>query len=75
MLPREKGYITDLHRSTIIDSRLGWTCFRGKFINMAFGTDDEVATWGKMEVPDTEALRSKVAELEENGIRTNFVFK
>lgn len=61
-------------RSTIIDSRLGWTCCRGKFINVGFGTDDEVATWDKMPLPDTNALRRKVDELEASGYRTNFTF-
>ncbi|KAI0404023.1 hypothetical protein F4802DRAFT_569439 [Xylaria palmicola] len=59
---------------TIIDSRLGWTCQQGKFMNIGFGTEDEVGKWGKMELPDTQALRAKVAELEADGFRTNFTF-
>ncbi|KAH7016275.1 uncharacterized protein B0I36DRAFT_254484 [Microdochium trichocladiopsis] len=59
----------------IIDSRLGWTCRHGKFINIAFGTDEEVATWAKMSLPDMEDLRSKVSKLQEQGFRLNFKFE
>lgn len=48
---------------------------RGKFLNIGFGTDDEVATWDKMPLPDTKLLRLKVDELEARGHRTNFTFE
>ncbi|KAM3549293.1 hypothetical protein ARSEF4850_008934 [Beauveria asiatica] len=59
---------------TIIDSRLGWTCEAGGFMNIALASDEEVAEWGWMELPDTQPLRSKVAELESQGFRTHFIF-
>lgn len=60
--------------SAIIDSRLGWTCQDGGFMNIGLGKDEEVAKWGKMKLPDTEPLRAKVDELENCGFRTNFTF-
>lgn len=60
--------------STIIDSRLGWTCEGGGVMNIGLGSDEEVAKWGEMELPDSGALRSKVAELESQGFRTNFIY-
>ncbi|KAJ2992529.1 hypothetical protein NUW58_g2134 [Xylaria curta] len=60
---------------TIIDSRLGWTCDKGKFMNIGFGTEDEVRSWDKMPLPDTVTLKAKVAELEAHGFRTNFTFE
>ena len=58
--------------STIIDSRLGWTCEAGGFMNVGLGNDEEVAEWDKMQLPDTDTLRAKVAELESRGLKTNF---
>lgn len=59
---------------TIIDSRLGWTCEQGIFMNVGFGMEEEVASWDKMPLPDTETLRAKVAELEAGGFRTHFSY-
>lgn len=60
---------------TIIDSRLGWTCEAGGFMNIGLGDDREVAEWIKMQLPDTKPLRAKVDELESLGFRTNFTFE
>lgn len=43
-------------------------------MNIGYGSDEEVAEWGKMKLPDTDALRKKVAELEKQGCRTNFTY-
>lgn len=43
-------------------------------MNIGLGSDEEVAKWGEMELPDSGALRSKVAELESQGFRTNFIY-
>lgn len=43
-------------------------------MNIGLGEDDEVAEWGEMPLPDLESLRSKVAELESRGLRTNFTY-
>jgi hypothetical protein len=44
-------------------------------MNIGFGTDDEVASWARMELPNTNELKSKVYELEEaQGLKTHFVF-
>lgn len=43
-------------------------------MSIGLGKDEEVAEWGGMELPDTEALRAKVAELESRGFRTNFTY-
>ncbi|CAG9956759.1 unnamed protein product [Clonostachys rosea f. rosea IK726] len=60
---------------TIIDSRIGWTYEKGGgFMNIALGEDGEVQNWGNMELPDTQALRAKVAELESRGFSTRFVY-
>lgn len=44
-------------------------------MNIGFGNDDRVLGWGPMILPDTEALRAKVAKLEESGFRTHFTFE
>lgn len=43
-------------------------------MNIGFGSDEEVAKWGQMELPDSGAIRAKVAELESKGFRTNFTY-
>ncbi len=43
-------------------------------MNIGLGHDEEVAKWGEMELPDSDALRTKVAELESQGFRTNFTY-
>ncbi len=73
-LPATNEVLLTNHRSAIIDSRLGWTCEDGGFMNIGLGKEDEVAKWGEMELPDTEANRVKVAELESRGFRTNFIY-
>lgn len=61
--------------STIIDSRIGWTYESGEgFMNIGLGVEEEVQEWGPMELPDTQVLRAKVAELENSGFRTKFAF-
>jgi hypothetical protein len=61
--------------STIIDSRIGWTyeCGEG-FMNIGLGVEEEVQEWGPMRLPDTQALRVKIAELESRGFRTKFAY-
>ncbi|KAJ6782353.1 hypothetical protein PWT90_03428 [Aphanocladium album] len=54
--------------------RLGWTCESGGFMNIGYGIDEEVLEWYPMELPDTEPLRAKVAELERQGLKTHFKF-
>jgi len=76
---KRKGIVTRVEDMpnggyAIIDSRLGWTCQDGGFMNIGLGKDEEVAKWGKMKLPDTEPLRAKVDELENCGFRTNFTF-
>jgi hypothetical protein len=62
--------------STIIDSRIGWTYEAGEgFMNIALGVEEEVNEWGAMKLPDTQALRAKVADLESRGFRTRFAFE
>jgi hypothetical protein len=61
---------------TIIDSRIGWTYEAGEgFMNIALGVEEEVNEWGAMKLPDTQALRAKVADLESRGFRTRFAFE
>lgn len=61
--------------STIIDSRLGWTYEGGEgFMNLGIAEDEEVRIWRPMEVPDTQAIRAKVAELEGLGFRTKISY-
>lgn len=43
-------------------------------MNIGLGEDEEVARWGEMEVPDTEEVRAKVAELESNGLQTHLTY-
>lgn len=57
-----------------MDSRLGFTILEGYGINIGFVTQDEVQMWAKMELPDLDALRRKVDEMERKGIGTNFKF-
>jgi hypothetical protein len=57
-----------------MDSRLGFTPLQGYVINIGYVTEAEVQIWGKMELPDSDVLRTKVFEMEGKGIRTNFKF-
>lgn len=43
-------------------------------MNVGLGEDREVQEWYPMQLPDTQALRAKVAELERRGLSTKFVF-
>ncbi|ATY65412.1 hypothetical protein A9K55_002149 [Cordyceps militaris] len=72
---KRDGIITRIEDMPNGGYRVGWTCERGGFMNIALGTDEQVAEWGWMELPDTQALRSKVAELESQGFRGHFTFR
>ncbi|CAI6043491.1 unnamed protein product [Clonostachys chloroleuca] len=55
--------------------RLGWTYEGGEgFMNLGIAEDEEVRIWRPMEVPDTQAIRAKVAELEGLGFRTKISY-
>lgn len=43
-------------------------------MNIGLGVEEEVQEWGPMRLPDTQALRDKVAELENRGFRTKFAY-
>ena len=46
----------------------------GQEIAIGYASRAEIAFWAKIELGDTSLLREKVAELNGNGIKTNFVF-
>lgn len=62
------------YNSALIDGRVGWTILGGQQIAIGYASESEIAFWGKIELGDTTPLRNKVAELNNRGIKTNFIF-
>lgn len=58
----------------IRDARLSVKIVEGYTITFIFATDDLVATWPKMLLPNTDALKDRVAEMESPDIGVNFAF-
>jgi len=61
------------HRA-IMDSRLGFTVLNGFCVNVGFASESEIRYWAKMELPDSEALRTKVEELKRRSFDINVLF-
>lgn len=51
------------------------TILEGQEIAIGYASKAEIAFfWGEVELGDTTRLKEKVAELNRNGIKTNFIF-
>ncbi|KAI0892493.1 hypothetical protein F4806DRAFT_499900 [Annulohypoxylon nitens] len=58
----------------LIDGRVGWTILKGSQIAVGYPSETEVSHWGKMRLGESTILRQKVKELNDRGIKTNFIF-
>ena len=59
----------------ILDARLGFEIRQGYAITFMFATDDVLAAWPKMILPNLRMLIEKVADMESPKIGVNFEFK
>lgn len=55
-----------IHR-TLQDSRLQFSVVAGIGFAVGFGTEEEVKTWGTIDLPDSDTVKAKVRELERQG--------
>lgn len=59
--------------SARIDGRVGWTVFERQEIAIGYASKAEITFWAQVELGDTTRRRETVAELNRNGIKTNFI--
>jgi hypothetical protein len=63
----------ECHRA-ILDGALRFTTIQGKAIMFGFADREELKEWGKMHLPNNQALKQKVAQMESSTIGVNFDF-